>query len=177
MTIISGLLKNLRKRRNLIDVSELFKETTIPLYKNYLPMLNKEFSRIRRFEHSMTIATLKLNGFVPEHMWKSNQKDHLKLVKSVQDYDVKSIPNAEFIYCGLVIKISIRDIDTIVYDPVNYQFIIIFPEINIVQAQSCIDRIKEIIGNRLADHLIFGLAEFPQNGLILDDLIKYAVNS
>ena len=74
-----------------------------------------------------------------------------------------------------IVKNSIREIDMIAYDSKNHQFIISFPETNKDQAHRSIKRIKKLIGNRMADQLTFGLAEFPQNGLIIEDLIEHAV--
>jgi hypothetical protein len=175
MTIISEWFKNQRKRTDSVSVSGLIKETALPLYDKYLSTLNKELSRIRRFEHSLAIAVLKKTGFHPDQVNKKNPKAEPQLFTYPSDNDVKPISEIEFILCGLVVKNSIRDIDIIVYDPTSHQFIISFPETNIGQAHHTIKRIKKLIGNRMADQLAFGLAEFPQNGLILNDLIEYAV--
>ena len=60
------------------------------------------------------------------------------------------------------------------YDTQNNQFIISLPETNKAQAHHTIKRIKKLLGNRMANQLALGIAEFPGNGLILEDLIKHA---
>ena len=169
-------LKNLRNKINSLSVSGLIVETALPGYHDFLPMLNKELSRMRRFEHKLAIAAvLRQKGAAPDKADKNKQKTNPQQTIYAQGNDVKPISQVEFINCGLIFKNSIREIDMIAYDTKNHQFIISFPETNKDQARHTIERIKKLIGNRLADQFAFGLAEFPENGLIIEDLIEHAV--
>jgi hypothetical protein len=140
-------------------------------------MLDKELSRVRRFEHPLSVAVFKPNFAAPDKRDYNGQKTVSQSAWNTPHNDLKPISELEFILCGMVIKNSIREIDIIVYDTESRQFIISFPETDITQAQHTIKRLKKLIGSRMASQLTFGLAEFPQNGLILEDLIEYAVNS
>ncbi len=168
-------LKNLRNKINSLSVSGLIVETALPGYHDFLPMLNKELSRVRRFEHPLAIAVLRQNGAAVDKADKNKQKTNPQQTIYAQGNDIKPISKVEFINCGLIFKKSIRDIDMIAYDTKNHQFIISFPETNKDQAHHTIKRIKKLTGNRMADQFAFGLSEFPEYGLIIEDLIEHAV--
>ena len=162
-------LKNFRKRINTLNFSELFEETGLPVYHNTLPILHKELSRMRRFERPLAVAVLQPNGIAAD---KPNA--YSPQANNANGNDNKSISQVEFILCGLVFNNSIRDIDMLSYDTQKNQFIISLPETNKAQAHFTIERIKKLIGIRMAGQLAVGVAEFPDNGLILEDLIEHA---
>jgi len=167
-------LKKQKRRFNSKSIYELIEESSLPFYHNFLPALNKELSRIRRFEHPLSIVVMQPNGVHLDKADKYKQKADPRTGISQFPTDIKSTSKAEFVLCGLIVKNSIRDIDMIAYDNLNNRFILSFPETNKAQANQSIKRLKKLIGNSMAGQLCFGIAEFPENGLIIEDLIEHA---
>ena len=139
-------LKNLRNKLNSLFVSGLKVETGLPAYHDFLPMLNKELSRVRRFEHPLAIAVLKQNGAAPDKADKNKQNTNPQQTIYAQGNDIKPISQVEFINCGLIFKNSIREIDLIAYDTKNHQFIISFPETKDKKITIILDRIFSNFG-------------------------------
>jgi hypothetical protein len=81
----------------------------------------------------------------------------------------------EFFLCGKVIRDALRDIDITSYAAVNNQFIIVLPESTKSEAEDALRRIKRLAG-RGANQFLAEVAEFPNDGLILDDLVLHAAN-
>ena len=83
----------------------------------------------------------------------------------------------DFIFCGPVFRDALREMDFITFDGVNNQFVIILPETNSHQAVLTVQRLTQILGKKLAVQLSFGIAEFPADGLNINDLLSVAMTS
>ncbi len=80
-----------------------------------------------------------------------------------------------FSLVGSILKESLRESDIATYDVPSNQYVIMLPESNREQAMLTVTRLKKLLFKRTAGHLVTGVAEFPTDGLILQDLITRAV--
>jgi len=69
----------------------------------------------------------------------------------------------------------LRESDIACYDVPNNQYIIMLPESTREQATMTVTRLKKLLFKRTAGHLVAGIAEFPADGLIVEDLVKLSV--
>ncbi|MDH3691644.1 MAG: hypothetical protein OEU36_19550 [Gammaproteobacteria bacterium] len=77
---------------------------------------------------------------------------------------------------GCALRDALREIDVAAYDGANNQFVVALPESTEKQALLAVNRLNDIIGDRIATQLYIGVAEFPEDGLIMEDLIKHAMD-
>ncbi len=152
-------------------INAVLEAAAIPAYRQSLPELRKELSRVRRLQRPLTIVVIQLNGaFSQGHKGlinvgsvnQSNQLDELQLV--------------EFVLCGSIFRDALRETDITTYDGVKKKFVIVLPESTKKDAIQSVKRLKDVISKAIADHLSVGIAEFPEDGLIIEDLINRATD-
>jgi hypothetical protein len=165
-----------QKRRNQKisrHIESLFLDAaSIPSFRNSIGHLNKELSRARRSHSPLSIIVI-------EHRPTESRFKSMHQIDSSTSPIVinrrKESDITDFLLCGKVIREALRDIDITSYAAANNQFIIVMPESTKFEAENAIKRIKKIIGMG-ASHLHAEVAEFPNDGLILDDLVAHAAN-
>ncbi|MDH3690682.1 MAG: hypothetical protein OEU36_14635 [Gammaproteobacteria bacterium] len=140
----------------------------VPSYRSKLPQLTKELSRARRLERPMTLLAIRpmsaLLGIASEEETKDGH--------DTQSYRLDPI---DFLYCGCALRDALREIDIAAYDGAHNQFVVALPESTKKQAVLAVNRLNDIIGDRIASQLYVGIAEFPEDGLTIEDLIKRAM--
>ena len=145
---------------------------SIPSFRNSIEHLNKELSRARRSHSPLSIIVIEHHptesGFNSSRQ--SDNSESLRIISRGRERDI-----TDFLLCGKVIRDVLRDIDIISYAAVNNQFIIVLPESTKSEAEDALRRIKGIIGMG-ANLLLAEVAEFPNDGLILEDLVAHAAN-
>jgi hypothetical protein len=55
--------------------------------------------------------------------------------------------------------------------------VILLPESNKVEAERAVQRLNKIIGKRISSQLAYGISEFPDEGLIVEDLVEKAIEA
>lgn len=158
------------------NISAAWIALDLPTYRHTLPQLKKELTRVRRYDRSLTIAILQLESDQLLKLKRSLISDsvngklvsHIHLMRTVQ---------LTFSLVGSIIRDALRDSDIATYDVANNRYVIFLPESNKAQAMQTIMRLKKLLFKRTAAHLVAGLAEFPMDGLIIEDLVKKAMYS
>ncbi|MFQ6112846.1 MAG: hypothetical protein ACE5NG_02025, partial [bacterium] len=82
-----------------------------------------------------------------------------------------------FSLVGSILRESLRESDIATYDVTNNQYIVLLPESNKLQAMQTVMRLKKLLFKRTAGHLVAGIAEFPTEGLIIEDLVHSAMEA
>ena len=147
-----------RKRLTVIDraVSLAMQATGIPPYRRSFPQLAQELDRARRCHNPLTAIVLSLQSdSVLE------QKRVLVLHLAVR-------------LVGTILRDAFRASDIVTYDSVNDQYVILLTESTKAQALQAVQRLKERLFRRTAVHLKAGMAEFPADGLTIEDLVNTA---
>ena len=145
---------------------------SIPSFRNSIELLNKELSRARRSHSPLSIIVIEYHptesGFNSSRQ--GGNSESLRIISRGRERDI-----TDFLLCGKVIREALRDIDITSYAAVKNQLIIVLPESTKSEAEDALRRIKGIIGMG-ADQWRAEVAEFPNDGLILEDLVAHAAN-
>ncbi len=180
VAVLALLLFNRQKRKKagLVGEHKLLNDGelgAVPTYSSTLKHLVNELARVRRYQRPLTIVVLRLES----------DKLILDLKRSlvaeqgngsVESYNqVMQTIQLVFSLVGSILKESLRESDIATYDVRNNQYIMMLPESNREQAELTITRLKKLLFKRTAGHLVAGIAEFPSDGLIMEDLVKCAI--
>ena len=157
-------------------ISSILESIAIPAYRHSLPEIKKEISRARRFRRPLAIVAVGLNGNPTrgiKHFWKERSKD-----ENLSTLDQPKPTNGiEFLLFGPVFRDALREIDITTYEGRSNTFIIALPETTKPQAVKAVKRIKERVGEGIAEQLSVSIAELPTDGLTIEDLILSANKS
>lgn len=172
MTLVYLWQKRRNKKHSRHLESAILDAASIPSFHNSIGHLNKELSRARRSHRPLSIIVIEYHPTV-SGSYISRQSDDSKSLKITSHRGETDM--TEFFLCGKVIRDALRDIDITSYAAVNNQFIIVLPESTKSEAEDALRRIKRLAG-RGANQFLAEVAEFPNDGLILDDLVLHAAN-
>ncbi|MCK6621266.1 MAG: hypothetical protein L6Q94_12320 [Calditrichia bacterium] len=163
-------------KRNLRTLSSITRAAAIPGYRNSFPQLNREISRVRRYQHPLAVIVVR-----PIHAHGGNHSPHAIANDAGMSengsaaHSPRELSQIEFLLCGSIFRDSLREVDITTYDAANNQFVIMLPESTRFNAEKTINRLRAIIEERISNQLFFGISEFPEDGLILEDLVEQAV--
>ncbi len=147
----------------------------VPTYRSTLKKLSNELARVRRYDRPLSMVVLRLES----DQLLVDLKRSLVAERGnggVESYNqVMQTIQLVFSLVGSILKESLRESDIATYDVSNNQYIIMLPESTQEQASLTVTRLKKLLFKRTAGHLVAGIAEFPVDGLIIDDLVKSAV--
>lgn len=172
MTLVYLWQKRRSKNHSRHIRSAILDAASIPSFHDSIGHLNKELSRARRSHRPLSIIVIEYHPSV-SGSYISRQSDDSESLKFISNRGETDL--TEFFLCGKVIRDALRDIDITSYAAVNNQFIIVLPESTKSEAEDALRRIKRLAG-RGANQFRAEVAEFPNDGLILDDLVLHAAN-
>lgn len=167
LAFLGGIALWLYHRRRLLghqSLSLLIDALSIPHYRKALPGLNRELSRARRFQRPLTVLVIRpLPGVALPGSPSGNGVP-----------TAKPLNQLDFLLTGTILRDSIREIDMLVYDGLQHQYIILLPETTREGARHTVNRLLEMGGDRVRGKTTIGIAEFPADGLIIEDLLQNA---
>lgn len=147
----------------------------VPTYRSTLKQLTDELARVRRYHRPLSIVVLRLESdqllvdlkrSLVAGSGNGGADSYNQVMQTIQL--VLSL-------VGSILKESLRESDIACYDVPNNQYIIMLPESTREQATMTVTRLKKLLFKRTAGHLVAGIAEFPADGLIVEDLVKLSV--
>lgn len=160
-------LKYRSRRTEIRIISSFLEAAAIPPYRKSLATLKKEISRVRRYNRPLSVVVVqRRNGATPQDT--SHDTDNGNINPSTQP---KRLSTIAFLLCGPILRDAFRAVDITTYDGHNDQFIITLPETTHQQAVETMQRVKNIIGEQVSEQLSIGISEFPEAGLIIEDLV------
>ena len=164
--------KRRNKKPSLYIKPAFLDAASIPSFRNSIEHLNKELSRARRSHRPLSVIVIEHHPTesVSNSRRQSDNPESIRFFSRRREAGI-----TDYLLCGKIIRDALRDIDITSYAAVNNQFIIVLPESTKSEARDALRRIKGIIGIG-ADQLLAEVAEFPNDGLILDDLVAHAAN-
>lgn len=166
--IFLGWLLTWRKRQTVLAFMRGFgarEHGAIASYRRSLPQLRFALSRARRYQHPITVAVLCL------------RRD--QLAQSMRNLDgrwtnANLAAHFYFTFIGSLLRDNLRESDIVTYDAAADQYVILLTETPTVEAKHAILRLNALIFKRAAVYLHMGIAEFPTDGLIIEDLVNCA---
>ncbi|MFQ5636885.1 MAG: hypothetical protein ACE5IR_02685 [bacterium] len=147
----------------------------VSTFRRTLPQLANELARVRRYNRPLTLLVLKIES---DQLLLDLKRS---LVAETGNGSVSSYNNIMqtiqlvFSLVGSVLSESLRESDIATYDVANNQYIILLPESDMTQAKQTVRRLKKLLFKRTAGHLVAGIAHFPSDGFIIEDLVRRAV--
>ncbi|MDQ2695518.1 MAG: hypothetical protein M3Z21_09130 [Pseudomonadota bacterium] len=167
---VLALMVYARKHKSRRIISTMLEAMSIPAYRNSLPLFVKEIARARRFNHPLTVAVIK-----PAAQPTPGNVHHLDPV--LHAVTVGRGHHFPSMLLGPGVRDALRETDLISYDVARNHYVIVLPESTKKQAAQIITRITDIAGRAGIGSLHVGMAEFPADGLILEDLLSQAVGN
>jgi GGDEF domain-containing protein len=77
-------------------------------------------------------------------------------------------------FVGSLLRASLRDIDIVSFDLAKNQYVVLLPETTLAKAERPVGRLNEMSLKQTGVSLLVGMAEFPTDGLIIEDLVNSA---
>lgn len=141
-------------------------QATIPRYRRSLPRLTAELERARRYHHTLTITVLAVD--VEQHRQKNSS-----LINLMGNSEIAS--QFFFSLIGSILRDNVRGSDMVTYDVTNDFYVLLLPEARLQTTEQTLFRLRKLVMQRSKVVLRFGVAEYPAEGLILQDLVNIAL--
>jgi|KBSSwiStaDraftv2_1062776.scaffolds.fasta_scaffold101701_2 hypothetical protein len=116
------------------------------------PAYEREIARARRYEHPLSVLVFRTG---PRHV-------------------LPWVTAAERTSDGTLLRAALRQDDLVAIDPHRGQWIVLLPEADAQAAQGAMRRLHAFLATTLTGPFWWGAATFPDDGLLLDDLIATA---
>jgi len=167
-----------RGRQNSEDVfaraaSQMQRTTDISAFRQSIPALTAEMTRARRYKRPLAVVMLGLeNDSLPEHVYRlvgENGSDNGAGKQIIS----RTTQLVSFVL-GFILRDTLRESDIATYSAADDRYILLLAESTRAQAQETVQRLNRLFHQRVYAYLRAGVAEFPHDGLTLDDLVKGA---
>ncbi len=148
----------------------------IPTFRRSLPQLTNELARVRRYNRPLSIIVLRIES---DQLLLDLKRSLATDGNGSASSYTNMIQTLQLVFSlvGSILRESLRESDIACYDVANNQYVIMLPECTRQQAQLTVRRLKKLLFKRTAGHLVAGIAEFPSDGLIIEDLVKRAMET
>lgn len=150
--------------------SETQEVVRVPDYNQTLPILNREYARARRHGRPLSVivarpkTTAKPCGVTPGDPVDPNP----------DNTDSDNLNSSILLHCSPVFRDAVRETDITTFDWQKNRLIIALPDSNKEQTYNVVHRCNRILGDNIVSRLSVGIAEFPVDGLFIDELIDKA---
>lgn len=166
-----------RRRRattTLLQAISLMSQATgILIYHCSRQQLAQELARARRYQRPLAVVVLSLerDEFV--------ERPHSLFTARGNGSATSHKQNALFLTLtffaiGSLFYKALRESDVVTYDATNNQYIILLVESTVSQARQAARRMQELVYQKTLIHLQARVAEFPADGLTIEDLVSAA---
>jgi hypothetical protein len=137
-------------------------DVAVPTYRGWLEVLRRELNRARRYHHPLAVVVMQLaeRGVLEE-----NARVHSSSTNRSQWAVMRA---------GMLLRELLRDTDVVTYDPAENRFVLLLTETTPPQARAAVLRLESLLHERAGATLQSGIAMFPDEGLITEDLVRLA---
>lgn len=150
--------------------------TEIPPFRLSLPDFGHELARARRYERPLAIVVLGVDDEqIPKLMGRPSNGNGNG--NGSADSEKQSMaPVAQFVslVLGSLLREVMRGSDLVTYSSPEDRYVILLTESNEARARRAVQRLDELFYRRTLAHVRAGIAEFPSDGLTLEDLLSRA---
>jgi len=157
-----------QRRHNGVHAIEL-DVGSLPSYRRSQESMGAELARMRRYERSLSVIVLRHDESVARGGANGvGSNGNTAQAPAVHD------PSLAFWEIGAVLRDVLRDSDVATTDMSKMQYIVLLPETNHERAAQTATRIRKLVYSTTGLSTLTGVADFPSQGLILDELVKSA---
>lgn len=142
--------------------------TALPSYRRSLPDLGQELARMRRYERSLTVLVLRLASTSAAAASGTDG-----IVSGVEPTRRTAL-QLPFWHVGTMLRDLLRDSDVATCEYARGEYVLLLPETNRTQAIQAANRLAKVIFATTELQVRSGVAEFPTDGLIVEELVKSA---
>ncbi|MBA2244401.1 MAG: hypothetical protein H0W11_05570 [Gemmatimonadetes bacterium] len=166
-----------RELRNDLDISiarealDASRALDIPTYRQWLPRLEAELRRARRYERPLAVLVLSPEIFGTESGSGENGNSALPVPLLLQT------AHLVFFLLGSLLCDTMRESDIVTYAAEPHLYMIVLPEAGEAEARQAVRRLGVAFYDRVPVRLRAGIAEFPRDGLTIEDLFGRARNN
>jgi len=143
-------------------------DLVIPPYVNTIPHMTFELSRSRRYEHELSIAVLQFQAGQGTRLLQDSKRSVLEWRRS------RIAGKLLFALAGAILRRNLRDSDILTQDISNDCFVVLFTETSTEGAAHATARLNDLLNRHLHVTYEAGIAEFPENGFTIADLVAFA---
>lgn len=136
-------------------------DMAVPSYRKSLPRLSQELARMRRYERSLAVLVIDIDPRLGE-------ADSVSAKRNGRELTVA------FWHMGAMLRELTRNSDIVTSDPADDRFVVLLPESNRAQAELAASRLRTPLAASTQLLVRMGVAEFPGDGLIIEELVKSA---
>jgi len=138
----------------------------IPRYRRSLHRLTAELERGRRYHRALTVTVLAVD--FDQHKQKKRN-----LISLSGNTEVAS--QFFFSLVSSLLRDNVRGSDLVTYDVTNDYYVLLFPEATAAATEQTLRRLQQLVMQRSKVMLRYGIAEYPKDGLIVQDLVGRAL--
>lgn len=153
--------------RSLFDVS-MARLSGTRTVREALAEFRAELDRARRYENPLALAVMSVDptdGRGSEGPWGSNGDRSILETK---------VPQLVSILVTALIEDGFRESDVVSYSPAEDRYVVLLTESDGRDARQAVRRLESLVAERAMVGLRAGVAEFPEDGLTLEDLLRAA---
>jgi len=151
-------------------IYSILEAAAIPAYRQALPQLKKEISRARRYQRPLSIVVIRIRPTSSrEHKGGANEDS---VVQANEPHELQPL---EFVLCGSIFRDALRESDITTYDGGKKQFVMSLCECRTKDTTQIVERLINVVGKTIGDNVSIGSVEFPDDGLIIEDLVNRAM--
>lgn len=134
-----------------------------------------EITRARRYRDVVTLATVQsAPGPIYRQLRLAEAEAEGDPVPQAGEEVPEEVQRLALALMSPLVRGSVRITDLVAYDANNDDHLILFTETSREEAQRPLERLRERVEARFAMDLQIGVAEFPEDGYTLDDLVERA---
>jgi GGDEF domain-containing protein len=171
--VVVMLLWERRKARKMIErMISLAAHASISTYRSSLPQLCNELARARRTQRPLSLAVLRLGGDLqPGKTNGSHAAGNGNGTWGMQQMQTLALVFPQF---GYILRNALRESDIVACGPAPNEYLVALAETNKEQALHFVRRFSKLALVSPLIEVKAGIAEFPSDGLTIEDLATCA---
>lgn len=170
---LAGAIANLLRPRDggaerSLTESSMARFSGIRTVREALPELTAELDRARRYENPLALVVMTVDP--------ADRDVHREGPSANGDRPIleTKVPQLVSILVTSLIEDGFRESDVVSYSPADDRYVVLLAESDGRDARQAVERLESLIRERAMVSLRSGVAEFPGDGLTLEDLLRAA---
>ena len=140
----------------------------IPTFREFLPVLNDELARARRYQRPLSALVLRPESAQMRRLLAHDPGQTMST--ALENTCLQFV----FFLLGTLLKDSLRSTDRLCYLTSDHLYLALLTESGHEEAHFVVRRVDALLRARISVPVTAGLAEFPRNGLTIPDLVAQA---
>lgn len=137
----------------------------LPTYRQALHGLQAELRRARRYQHPLSVVALSPAG---------DAADEAPVEAETPPPGAVRTPHLSFYLLGSLLRDVLRETDVATYAAEQHLFAVFLLETREPEARCAVTRLRDLFHHHTGAQLRAGVAEFPRDGLTVEDLFGEA---